>query len=198
MIAFIEGKIAEKERTHVIIDVGGVGYHINISLNTFAKINGLKQVKLFTYLHVKEDSQTLYGFYTKEERIVFLHLLSINGVGPSTGMMIQSSLSPKELFSAIVQEDAHIIQSVKGIGGKTANRIILELKDKFRKEGFIVKSTELLPEIDNTLRNEALSALLTLGINKLAAEKSIIAILRKPGEKQITLEELIKQALKTT
>ncbi len=198
MIAFIEGRIAEEVPTHVIIDVGGVGYHINISLNTFVKIKGLKQAKLYTYLHVKEDSHTLYGFYTREERMVFLHLLSINGVGPGTGLMIQSSLSSKELFSAIVQEDAHIIQSVKGIGEKTANRIILELKDKFRKEGFIEKSTELLPEIDNTLRNEALSALLTLGINKTAAEKSIIAILRKSGEQQITLEELIKQALKTT
>ena len=184
--------------THDIIDVGGVVYHINISLNTFVKIKGLKHAKLYTYLHVKEDSHTLYGFYTREERMVFLHLLSINGVGPGTGLMIQSSLSSKELFSAIVQEDAHIIQSVKGIGEKTANRIILELKDKFRKEGFIEKSTELLPEIDNTLRNEALSALLTLGINKTAAEKSIIAILRKSGEQQITLEELIKQALKTT
>ncbi len=198
MIAFIEGRIAEKEPTHVIIDVGGVGYHINISLNTYVKIKGLKQVKLFTYLHVKEDSQTLYGFYTREERMVFLHLLSISGVGPGTGMMIQSSLSPEELFSAIVHEDAHIIQSVKGIGGKTANRIILELKDKFRKEGFIEKSTKFLPEIDNTLRKEALSALVTLGINKVAAENSVTAILRKSGEQQITLEELIKQALKTT
>ena len=197
MIAFIEGKIAEKEPTHVVIDIGGIGYHINISLQTFSEIKTKKEVKLFTYLHVKEDSQTLFGFYTTMERRVFLHLLSINGVGPSTGLMIQSSLSPEELFSAIVHEDTRTIQSVKGIGGKTAQRIILELKDKFRKEGFIEKSTELSPAIDNTLMNEALSALLTLGISKTAAENSVAAILKKTGN-QITLEELIKQALKTT
>jgi len=197
MIAFIEGKIAEKEPTHVVIDIGGIGYHINISLQTFSEIKKKEEVKLFTYLHVKEDSQTLYGFYTTMERRVFLHLLSINGVGPSTGLMIQSSLSPEELFSAIVHEDTRTIQSVKGIGGKTAQRIILELKDKFRKEGFIEKSTELTPAIDNTLMNEALSALLTLGISKTAAENSVAAILKKTGN-QITLEELIKQALKST
>jgi Holliday junction DNA helicase RuvA len=197
MIAFIEGKIAEKEPTHVTIDVGGVGYQINISLTTFSEIKSLTRVKLFTYLHVKEDSQTLFGFFTREERKVFLQLLSINGVGPSTGLMIQSSLNPKELFSAIVNEDVRTIQSVKGIGSKTAQRIILELKDKLRKEGFIEENTELITPINNTLRNEALSALVTLGINKSAAEKSIIDTLKKSGN-QITLEELIKQVLKTT
>lgn len=197
MIAFIEGKIAEKEPTHVVIDIGGIGYHINISLQTFSEIKSKEKVKLFTYLNVKEDSQTLYGFYTTMERRVFLHLLSITGVGPSTGLMIQSSLSTKELFSAIVNEDTRTIQGVKGIGGKTAQRIILELKDKFRKEGFIEESDQLPASVDNTLRNEALSALITLGINKSVAENSVAVILKKTGN-QITLEELIKQALKTT
>ncbi len=197
MIAFVEGKIAEKEPTHVVIDIGGVGYHIQISLHTFSEIKSFTAVKLFTYLHVKEDSQTLFGFYTREERKVFLQLLSINGVGPSTGLMIQSSLSPKELFSAIVHEDARTIQSVKGIGSKTAQRIILELKDKLKKEGFTEDESIILPPVDNTLRDEALSALITLGINKIAAEKSITAALKKSGN-QITLEELIKQVLKTT
>ncbi len=197
MIAFVEGKIAEKEPTHVIIDVGGIGYHIHISLQTFSEIKLFTAVKLFTYLHVKEDSQTLFGFFTREERKVFLQLLSINGVGPSTGLMIQSSLSPKELFAAIVQEDARTIQSVKGIGSKTAQRIILELKDKLKKEGYSGDESNILIPVDNTLRDEALSALLTLGINKMAAEKSIAATLKKSGN-QITLEELIKQVLKTT
>ena len=197
MIAFVEGKIAEKEPTHVIIDVGGIGYHIHISLQTFSEIKLFTAVKLFTYLHVKEDSQTLFGFFTREERKVFLQLLSINGVGPSTGLMIQSSLSPKELFAAIVQEDARTIQSVKGIGSKTAQRIILELKDKLKKEGYSGDDSNILIPVDNTLRDEALSALLTLGINKMAAEKSIAATLKKSGN-QITLEELIKQVLKTT
>lgn len=197
MIAYIEGKIVEKEPTHVVIDVGGVGYHINISLQTYSAIKTMESVKLLTYLHIKEDSHTLYGFYTAEERKVFLNLISISGVGPSTGMMIQSSLSAQELFSAIVSEDIRTIQAVKGIGGKTASRIILELKDKFRKEGFIEKTTELMPPVDNTLRSEALSALITLGINKSVAENSINAILKRTGN-QVTLEELIKQALKTT
>lgn len=197
MISFIEGSIAEKEPTHVVIDVGGVGYHINISLTTYSSIKSLEKVKLFTYLHVKEDSQTLYGFDTKEERKVFLHLLSINGVGPSTGLMIQSSLDPRELFAAIVNEDAITIQSVKGIGGKTAQRIILELKDKFRKEGILDESVDLMPEYDNTIRDEALSALVTLGISKMVAEKSVASIL-KTSRGELTLEDLIKQALKTT
>ena len=197
MIAFIEGKLVENEPMHVVIDVGGLGYHINISLQTFSAIKSKEGIKLFTYLHVKEDSHTLYGFYTPEERKVFLHLISISGVGPSTGLTIQSSLSTKELFSAIVHEDTRTIQAVKGIGGKTAQRIILELKDKFRKEGFIEKTSKILPAIDNTLRNEALSALITLGINKSVAENGVEAILKKTGN-QITLEELIKQALKST
>ncbi len=197
MIAFVEGKIAEKEPTHLVIDVNGVGYQVNISLTTFSEIKSLTRVKLFTYLHVKEDSQTLFGFFTREERKVFLQLLSINGVGPSTGLMIQSSLNPKELFSAIVSEDVRTIQSVKGIGNKTAQRIILELKDKLRKEGFIENNADLISPIDNTLRDEALSALVTLGINKNTAEKSITDALKKSGN-QITLEELIKQVLKTT
>jgi len=197
MITFVEGKIAEKEPTHIVIDVGGIGYHIHISLHTFSEIKSFTTVKLFTYLHVKEDSQTLFGFFTREERKVFLQLLSINGVGPSTGLMIQSSLSPKELFSAIVQEDVRTIQSVKGIGVKTAQRIILELKDKLIKEGFSGDEPEILPVIDNTLLDEALSALITLGINKTVAEKSVVSALKKSGN-QITLEELIKQVLKTT
>jgi len=197
MIAFIEGKLVENEPTHVVIDVGGIGYHINISLQTYSEVKSKEKTKLYTYLNVKEDSHTLYGFYTPEERKVFLHLISISGVGPSIGMMIQSSLSAQELFSAIVNEDTRTIQSVKGIGGKTAQRIILELKDKFRKEEFIEKTGEILPVIDNTLRKEALSALLTLGINKAVAENSVDAILKKTGN-QITLEELIKQTLKST
>lgn len=197
MIAFIKGKIAEKEPTHVVLDVGGIGYHVNISLQTFSEIKAITEVKLFTYLHVKEDAQTLYGFYTRAERKVFLQLLSINGVGPSTGLMIQSSLSPKELFAAIVHDDVRTIQSVKGIGGKTAQRIILELKDKMVKEGIGDSEQEIIPAMDNTLRDEALSALLTLGINKSVAEKNIAATLKKTGG-EISLEDLIKQVLKTS
>ena len=192
MIAYIDGKLAHKEATFVIIETNGIGYHVNISLSTYAAIKDSERIKLFTYLHVKEDSHTLYGFHTTAEKRVFLDLISISGVGPSTGLMIQSSLSADELRQAIVSEDVKTIQGVKGIGAKTAQRIILELKDKLIKQGVEVDN---VASASNTLMNEALSALITLGFNKIAAEKTITKILKSSGN-QITLEELIKQALK--
>lgn len=195
MIAYIDGKLAYKEATYVIIDVNGIGYHINISLTTYSAIKDQENCKLHTYLHVKEDSQTLYGFSTSAEKKIFLDLISISGVGPNTGLMVQSSLSAEELQHAIINEDAKTIQGVKGIGGKTAQRIILELKDKLAKEE-IVSGTISSTGTNNTIRQEALSALITLGFNKLAAEKTINNILKNSGNK-ITLEVLIKQALKT-
>lgn len=198
MIAYLKGKIAVSEPTHVIIDIQGVGYEVKISLQTYSSIKGLESVTLQTYLHIKEDSHTLFGFHTLREKNTFTQLISINGVGPSTGLMILSSLSPEELYQAIVNEDVGLIQSVKGIGAKTAQRIILELKDKIVKEGIGAETTEIIsPSMDNTLREEALSALLTLGFTKNVADKTISSILKKTGG-NITLEELIKTALKTT
>ncbi len=195
MITYLKGKLAYKDPTHVIVDVGGVGYEVKISLNTYSHIKDKEDLLIQTYLHVKEDSHTLFGFYEKSEKKRFLDLLSINGVGPSTALMILSSLDAIELQAAIAQEDVATIQRVKGIGGKTAQRIVLELKDKMKKEGLLDKTVEIAPQIDNTLKNEALSALTTLGINKSAADKTINAIMREYGE-DIRLEELIKQALK--
>lgn len=194
MIAYINGKLAYKEPTYVIIDVNGVGYHINISLTTYSSIKEQENCMLHTYMHVKEDSQTLYGFSTKSEKKIFMDLISISGVGPSTGLMVQSSLTAEELQYAIINEDVKTIQSVKGIGGKTAQRIILELKDKLAKEGF-ESSGNSSSNSNNSIRLEALSALITLGFNKTVAEKTIDKILKVSGN-QITLEELIKQALK--
>ncbi len=195
MITYLRGKLAYKDPTHVIVDVGGVGYEVKISLNTYSQIKDKEDLLIQTYLHVKEDSHTLFGFYEKSEKKRFLDLLSINGVGPSTALMILSSLDAKELQTAIAQEDVATIQRVKGIGGKTAQRIVLELKDKMKKEGLLDKTMEIAPQFDNTLKNEALSALTTLGINKSAADKTINSIMREYGE-DIKLEELIKQALK--
>jgi len=144
---------------------------------------------------VKEDSQTLFAFFDLAEKKRFLDLVSISGVGPSTGLMILSSLSADELQNAIISEDIKTIQGVKGIGLKTAQRIVLELKDKMKKEGLVERSLEIQQMGNNTLRDEALSALTTLGINKSAAEKSIAIILKQQGQ-QIKLEELIKQVLK--
>jgi holliday junction DNA helicase RuvA len=179
MIAYLKGKLVHKDPTHAIVEVNGVGYQVNISLNTFAEIKDKEDIKLSTYFHVREDAQVLFGFASEAEKQMFQHLISVNGVGPST---------------AIVREDAAALQAVKGIGGKTAQRLILELKDKLKRE-----STEEIPGntglVRNTVRYEALSALVTLGIAKPAAEKSIDAVLKKLGN-TITLEELVKHALK--
>lgn len=197
MIAFIEGKIEALDPTHVIIDVNGIGYEVKISLSTFTFLKSKKQCRLMTHFHVKEDAQTLYGFFDAEEKRLFLHLISISGVGPSTALMVQSSLTAKELQEAIVQEKVNVIQGVKGIGGKTAQRIVLELKDKIKREGFVSLGNENnILGSSNTLKQEALSALVTLGISKNVAEKNIDVILKKSPDQITTVEELIKQALK--
>ncbi|MEM7106656.1 MAG: Holliday junction branch migration protein RuvA [Bacteroidota bacterium] len=195
MIAYLKGKLVLKEATHVLIDVAGVGYHVNISLATFSDLKDKENTLIHTYLHIKEDSHTLYGFSDESEKQMFMHLISISGIGPSTGLMIQSSLTSSELKEAIACEDVKTIQGVKGVGAKTAQRVILELKDKMRKEGYETTEKEISSPSRNTVKSEALSALVTLGINKNAAEKSIDGILKNSGN-TITLEELIKLALK--
>ncbi len=195
MIAFVKGKIHEKYPTHVIIDVNGMGYELKISLLTYSEIKELNEVKLVTHFHVKEDAQTLYGFSQDSEKKRFLDLISISGVGPSTALMILSSLSPEEIQAAILHDDIRTIQGVKGIGLKTAQRIVLELKDKMKKEGLLEREIQIPAKIDNTIHTEALSALMTLGISKPTAEKTINQIVKEYGP-DIKLEELIKLALK--
>ncbi len=197
MIDFIKGKLVHKEATHVVIDVNGIGYRIYISLATFGKIKDQEVCKLFTYFHVKEDLQALYGFLSEVDKLFFMDLISISGIGPSTGMIMQSTMSTSELKSAIISESVEIIQSVKGIGAKTAQRVILELKDKIKKEGFSGDSGQIPGSFDNKLRSEALSALVMLGINRITAQKSIEAVLRN-SENNITLEQLIKQSLQAS
>ncbi len=194
MIAYLKGKLVYKDPSHAIIEVHGVGYQVNISLNTFAEIKDKEDILLSTYFHVREDAQVLFGFATEAEKQMFQHLISVNGVGPSTALVVLSYLPPEELKAAIIREDAPALQAVKGIGGKTAQRLILELKDKLKKD-----SLEEMPGntglVRNTVRHEALSALVTLGIAKPAAEKSVDAVLKKSGN-TVSLEELVKQALK--
>ena len=196
MITYIKGKLTQKDPTFVVIDVQGIGYKIHISLSTYSAIKDQDSCILHTYLNIKEDSHTLFGFYEEVEKNIFLLLLSISGVGPSTGLMLQSSLSASELQNAILNEDVKTIQSIKGIGAKTAQRIILELKDKIVKEGISISDQTSSPG-HNTIRSEALSALTTLGIHKNTAEKTIDRILKNSGN-EITLEELIKLTLKAT
>ncbi|HWD90572.1 MAG TPA: Holliday junction branch migration protein RuvA [Mucilaginibacter sp.] len=193
MYAYIDGKLAFKSPSYVVIEAGGVGYHINISLNTFSRVGDTERCKLFTWLHVKEDGHTLYGFADEGERRLFLHLISVSGVGPNTGRMILSSITPEEIQAAIVKGDVSQIQRIKGIGPKSAQRLVLELQDKLRKEG--PDSLISVPK-NNTVKDEALSALVMLGFARNAVEKVLDQELNKNGS-NLTVEQLIKFALKS-
>lgn len=201
MIAYIKGKLVVKDPTYVIIDVGGLGYHIRISLQTYSALNISDElVKLHTHLNIKEDAHTLFGFFELDEKELFVDLISVSGIGPGTAMVMLSSLSAAEIKHAIVTEDVRTVQSIKGIGAKTAARAIIELKDKLKKDQLIGGSntTGTLPGLampTYALKNEALAALTTLGIARNVAEKSIDTILKKDGF-NISLENLIKQALR--
>ncbi|MBS1491035.1 MAG: Holliday junction branch migration protein RuvA [Bacteroidetes bacterium] len=195
MIAYLKGKLVYKEPTHAIIEVNGIGYQVGISLNTFSEIKDREEIKLATYLHVREDAHVLYGFATEAEKQMFQMLISVNGIGPSTALVVLSYMPPDELKSAIVHENSAALQAVKGIGGKTAQRLILELKDKLKKET-LEEGAGISGISRNTMRSEALTALVTLGISKAQAERSIDILLKKTGG-AISLEELVKQALKT-
>jgi Holliday junction DNA helicase RuvA len=195
MIAFLKGRLVHLEPTHVIIDVNGVGYFVHISLQTFSEIKAQEQIMLFTHLSIREDAHVLFGFSNEGEKRLFQQLISVNGVGPSTAIVMLSYMNSAELKTAIVQEDAVALQSIKGIGGKTAQRVIIDLKDKLKKESWEESQPSVSIGPHNTLRKEALTALLTLGLPKAAAEKSIDTVLKKSGN-TITLEDLVKQALK--
>lgn len=198
MIAYLKGKLVQKEPTFAIIDINGVGYLTKISLQTYSKIKDEEHIMLLTYLHIKEDGHTLYGFKEEAEKKLFLDLISISGVGPNTGLMILSSLSADELETAIVQEDFKTIQNVKGVGAKTAQRIVLELKDKIKRDTLLDPHPTQSGFLrgNNKIREEALQALITLGFPKATAEKNLAAVLKKTGS-DISLEELIKASLKT-
>jgi holliday junction DNA helicase RuvA len=191
VITHIHGKLVEKTPTYVVVDVNGIGYKIKISLQTFSAIDG-EFCKLYTHLSVKEDSHTLFGFFEESERHLFRNLISVSGVGPSTAQVILSTYSPDEIIHHITTADVKAIESIKGIGGKTAQRIIIDLKDKVAKG--MPTSDLLFDKIDNTIREEALSALLALGFAKKAAESKIDKVL-KSTPKIASVEELVKTAL---
>ncbi|WP_207536396.1 Holliday junction branch migration protein RuvA [Desertivirga arenae] len=192
MYAYIDGRLVFKCPTYVVLEAGGIGYQINISLNTYSKLPSEERCKLYVWQHVKEDAHTLYGFIEEGEKRLFLHLISVSGIGPGTGRMILSSITPEEIQTAIVKGDLPLIQRIKGIGPKSAQRIILELQDKLKKEG--LESLTALPQY-NSARDEALSALVMLGFGKNQAEKALDNILKKQAG-TITVEDLIKGALK--
>ena len=189
MIGQLNGKLIEKNPTDLLIDCGGVGYEVKISLNTFSSLGSSEAVKIHTKLIIREDAHVLYGFYTKEEREMFNHLVSVSGIGPNTAMIMLSSLIPDEIAHAIQTEDVRTIQSIKGIGAKTAQRVIVDLKDKMLK---LVFSSENIFMQNNTKRFDALTALVSLGFDKKSAEKAIEKV--STGDESV--EQMIKEALK--
>ena len=191
MITHIRGKLVEKNPTYVVVEAGGLGYFLNISLNTFSQLPDDESVFLYTYLSVKEDSQTLFGFTTKIERELFKLLISVSGVGPSIARTMLSSMSTDEIKHAIATGNSDVIQSVKGIGAKTAQRVIIDLKDKILKSFAI---DEVSVPLSNTTKEEALSALEVLGFMRKHAEKVIDKIL--VSDANLKVEQLIKMALK--
>lgn len=191
MIAHIQGRLVEKSPTDVVIDCNGVGYHLHISLHTFSLIPNSENIKLFTHLQIKEDAHTLFGFVEKSEREIFKLLLSVSGIGASIARTMLSSMEPKQILQAIASGDVVSIQSIKGIGTKTAQRVILDLKEKVLK---VYDLDEVSMSSNNTNKDEALSALEVLGFNKKLAEKAVEKIVRESPD--ATIESIIKQALK--
>lgn len=192
MYAYLQGKFTYKSPAQVYVDVNGVGYEVNISLNTYSHIQNMEQGKLFTHLQVKEDAHVLFGFFDKMEKDMFVLLTGVSGVGAATARMMLSSLKPEEVSRAIIQGNVKLLESVKGIGKKTAERLVLELKDKMGKQSL---DTNLSVQLGNSLEQDALNALTALGITRSQAENAIQKIIRvEPSV--LKLEDLIKKALK--
>ncbi len=192
MIAYLEGKFTLMTPTYVVVDIHGLGYQVNISLHTYEKVAGKTSGKLLTHFVVKEDGQSLYGFNDEEERSLFRHLISISGVGPNTARTMLSSLAPAEIKKGIIRGDVSFLKTIKGIGPKSAQRIIIELQDVLAKdapEGFAGHTPK------SRMGDEAISALIMLGFNKIQAEKVVEKVL-KENNPDISVEELIKMALR--
>lgn len=190
MIAFLNGKLAYKEPAFVIVECNGVGYQVKISLNTYSKLGKEEHVKLHTHLMIKDDSHELYGFLDRKEKVLFLQLIGVQGVGGNTGMTILSSIEPSELVGVIDTENVNRLKQVKGIGAKTASRIILELKGKLVLESSGVPTSGLAK-----VKEEAITALTSLGLPKAQMEARVDALIKAGGE-NITVEQLIKDALR--
>lgn len=193
MITHIDGILEEKNPAYTVIDVNGIGYILHISLNTFSGLPDKGRVRLFTHLAIREDAHVLFGFISRAEREMFRHLISVSGVGPSIARMVLSGMTPQECANAIISEDVNSFKNVKGIGAKTAERVIVDLKDKVDGE-LTVGEKSLSP--NNTIKNEALTALVVLGVDKKRAEKIIADAYKKHGD-DLSVEDLVKITLKS-
>lgn len=192
MIAFVKGSFFFKNPAQVIVDVNGVGYECQVSLHTYSAISNKENGQLYTYLHITENNQTLYGFFENSEKELFTQLISVSGVGAATARMMLSGMKPEEIVKAIVQSNARLLESIKGIGRKTGERLVLELKDKLSKN---LNEAISAPSVTNKVENDALNALISLGIPRPNAEKAIKNVI-DVNDSPLPLEELIKKALK--
>jgi len=194
MYAYLKGEITYRSPAFITLEVNGIGFHVNIPLSTFTALQGQDRATVYTHLIVKEDSHTLFGFATQLERGMFVQLIGVTGVGATTAQLILSSMSVDEVRAAVIGEQAHVLQRVKGIGAKTAKQIILDLKSRLAKEA--PDAPSLLPSmIDNAVREEALSALMSLGFNRIAVQKALNAVIgENPNLSKV--EDLIKLALR--
>jgi len=192
MYEYIKGKLVESNPSYAVVDISGVGYFIYISLNTFSKLNGLENTQLYIHQILREDTNQLYGFFDKAEREIFRLLISVSGIGPNTARIMLSSISSEDIQKAIIGNDVNTLKSIKGIGLKTAQRVIVDLKDKIGK---LETGNDNSIFDNNTIKDEALSALTMLGFNKKAAEKVVDTIVK--NNKNIEVEDLVKQALKS-
>lgn len=192
MFEYITGKLVELNPTHAVLDLSGIGFHINISLQTYSQLDGRDSASLFIHSHIREDAHTLFGFYSREERDLFRLLIGVSGIGANTARLILSSLSVPELIAAISEENVEQIRQVKGIGLKTAQRVVVDLKDKVSHSA--TRSKEIATTLGNTSRQEALTALVMLGFARSAADKVLGLIVKQEGN--LPVEALIKHALK--
>jgi Holliday junction DNA helicase RuvA len=192
MYEFIRGRLTEKTPTYAVIETGGIGYLLHISLYTYAQLKENENCSLFVHMVVREDAMLFFGFAGADERELFRQLISVSGIGPNTARMILSSLQPSEIIQAIVLGNTPLLQSIKGIGSKTAQRLIVELKDKLSKD---LIPNEKLPDEYNTRKDEALSGLIILGFSKMMAEKALTKVIEKEGS-ALPVEQMIRYALK--
>ncbi len=192
MIAYLRGDFIDKKPSSVHVDVNGVGYEVQISLNTYTKIQNLEKGILHTSLLIREDAHVIYGFFDTVEKELFMHLISVSGIGASIARAMLSYMKPEEIASAIVHANIKLLESIKGIGKKTAERLVLELKDKLAKHPL---DSNISPLIDNTLHIDSLNALMALGVNRMAAEKALKSV--QAANPNLAIEELIKLALRT-
>jgi len=191
MYEYLQGEIKELNPTYLVLEISGIGYFIHISVNTYAKLNEKKNCLVYIHQVIREDAHLLFGFADKIEREMFLQLISVSGIGANTARMMLSSLSPEEIRSAILHSNIVLLKSIKGVGAKTAERIIVDLRDKVGK---ITDDSEILIPLNNTIKDEALSALVMLGFPKAKIDKLLVDILKE--HREFTVEELVKESLK--